>query len=144
MKTTTDRKPVEVSAGIVYRKGLILAAQRPDDSAWGGYWEFPGGKKEGSETPEETLKRELAEELGIKATNCGLLKTIEHDYEDYTVRLSFFLVTSFEGMPCPREEQNTRWIPPEDLGEFQFLPADAEMLKILMSEKGLLPWQNSG
>ncbi|MDE5831432.1 MAG: (deoxy)nucleoside triphosphate pyrophosphohydrolase [Desulfovibrio sp.] len=140
--TLKDRKdPIEVSAAIIYRRGLILATQRPDDAPWSGYWEFPGGKREGSETPARTLLRELAEELGIKAKEYRLLKTIDHAYDDYSVRLSFFLVTSYNGAPCPREEQNMRWIRPEDLDELHFLPADTEMLKILKSERELLPWE---
>lgn len=127
----TSKEYIEVSAGIIRRKGLILVAQIPENKPFAGYWEFPGGKNDGNETPEQTLKRELAEELGIKVTTIERLKTIVHEYEDYTVRLTFFLVTAYEGFPSPLEDQNTRWIKPTELDELQFLPADSEILEFV-------------
>ena len=139
----TAQKPIEVSAGIFYRDGMLLAAQRPEGKPWAGYWEFPGGKGDDGETPEETLRRELAEELGVKIRECRILKTIDHDYGDHVVRLSFFLIAAYDGAPSPEEEQNVRWISPRELDELQFLPADTELLNLLKNEAGALPWQGA-
>lgn len=124
---------IEISAGIICRHGLILACQRPDDKPYAGYWELPGGKREGNETPNETLCRELAEELGINVLSSELLQVIEHNYPEsgFTAVLHFFHVSSFQGEPCALEEQNLRWISLSEISEFDFLPADTRILERL-------------
>jgi len=101
---------IEVAAGIVWRGGAFLAAQRPDGKPMAGYWEFPGGKVEGAERPDQALRRELAEELGIGVRQAALWRTVEHCYaeRDLLVRLHFFHVTAFSGEPCPAEGQPGR------------------------------------
>ncbi|WP_177332619.1 8-oxo-dGTP diphosphatase MutT, partial [Klebsiella quasipneumoniae] len=83
----------------------------PLTSHMGGYWEFPGGKLEDKETPEQALYRELQEEIGINVTQCQLLETVEHDFIDRHITLSFFLVTEWENKPYGKEGQLSRWIP---------------------------------
>ena len=121
---------IEVAAGIVWRGGACLAAQRPDGKPMAGYWEFPGGKVEGAERPDQALRRELAEELGIGVRQAALWRTVEHCYaeRDLLVRLHFFHVTAFSGEPCPAEGQNLRWISPAEAPRLDFLPADAGLL----------------
>lgn len=124
---------INVSAGIVCRRGLFLATQRQDNKPLSGFWELPGGKQEGHETPDETLCRELAEELGINVTAWRLLQTVEHTYEDrgFTAVVHFFIVLAFEGEPTPNENQNMRWLGPSQIADMDFLPADAHVLKYL-------------
>lgn len=124
---------IKVSAGIICRHGLLLAGQRADDKPYAGYWELPGGKCEGNETAEEALCREMAEELGISVKECRLLEVVDHSYPElgYRALVHFFQVISFSGEPFANESQNLRWISLEEIGEFDFLPADAQLLAAL-------------
>lgn len=127
---------IEVAAGIIWRGGRFLAAQRPTDKPLEGYWEFPGGKLEKGESPAEALARELAEELGIGVRECRFWQSLEHSYAErgFRVRLYFFHVTAFSGEPCPAEGQNLRWVTPAEAPELGFLPADAGVLEQLWAE----------
>ncbi|MDD4702178.1 MAG: (deoxy)nucleoside triphosphate pyrophosphohydrolase [Desulfovibrio sp.] len=126
---------IDVAAGIIWRGGHFLAAQRPTNKAMEGYWEFPGGKLEGNESPEEALKRELAEELGIGVREVSYWQCVEHRYADrnLNVRLYFFHVTDFVGEPCAVEGQNLRWISPDEALNLGFLPADAGVLEQILA-----------
>lgn len=126
-------KQREVAVGLIWRRGRLLAAQRPEGKAHEGYWEFPGGKLEQGETPQEALTRELAEELGIGVRGCRFWKTTTHVYEEYGrhVRLYFFHVIAFAGEPCAREGQNIRWVTPAEAAELPLLPADTELVATL-------------
>lgn len=123
----------EVAVGLIWRRGRVLAAQRPEGKAHEGYWEFPGGKLEPGESPQDALTRELAEELGIGVRACRFWKATEHVYEKYDlhVRLHFFHVTAFAGEPCAREGQNIRWVTPAEAAELPLLPADIELVASL-------------
>lgn len=136
MKSITDKEDrIHVAAGIICRHGLMLAAQRPDEKPFGGFWELPGGKVENNESPGEALCRELAEELGINVKKFQPLGTVEHRYKEsgFMAVLHFFRVSAFEGEPCNMENQNLRWIEPKDISELDFLPADKEILARLFS-----------
>lgn len=124
---------IEVAAGVIWRGGNFLATQRPADKMLEGYWEFPGGKLEGNESPREALARELAEELGIAVREAHFWQCIEHSYEErgFHVRLHFFHVTAFGGEPCPKEGQNLRWVSPQEAPQLGFLPADEQLLRQL-------------
>lgn len=124
---------IEVAAGIICRNGLFLATQRPDDRPLAGFWELPGGKLEGRETPAEALDRELAEELGINIREYQHFGEVEHTYMErgFTAHIHFFLVTSFEGEPYANENQNMRWLSPCHVFELDFLPADTQILNRL-------------
>ncbi|MBQ9452578.1 MAG: (deoxy)nucleoside triphosphate pyrophosphohydrolase [Desulfovibrio sp.] len=125
---------IEVAAGIIWRNGCFLAAQRRTGSPMEGFWEFPGGKLEGSENALEALHRELAEELGISIRKALFWKNLEHDYFErgFSVLLHFFHVTAFTGEPCGKEGQNVRWVTPQEALELGFLPADAHLLEELV------------
>lgn len=127
-----SQKYIPVVAGIAICEGKILAARRPDDTLFGGYWEFPGGKVEGDETLEHALIRELDEELLIRPTRFRLWQEKRKKYEQgLYVWLYFFLITEFEGNPVPREGQTLAWLTPEQAKEKKFLEADIEIVHSL-------------
>ncbi|HEY5909451.1 MAG TPA: 8-oxo-dGTP diphosphatase MutT [Verrucomicrobiae bacterium] len=132
--------PIEVAAGLVFRGGKLLITQRYADAHLGGLWEFPGGKREPPESFEDCLVRELREELGIEVTVGALIETITHAYPEKTVHLQFFHCEWLQNEPqqlgCPA----FRWISREQLAEFHFPAADAQLLERLRSEPQL--WQS--
>lgn len=123
-------RQIEVVAGLIRRGSKFLAARRPADTAFGGYWELPGGKLEAGESGEEALRRELSEELGITVKRCRFLASARHFYpaQKLEVTLHFYEVVEFEGSPSAREGQQLRWPMPDEIDQFQFLEADQEFL----------------
>ena len=120
---------IQVAAGIIWRNGRFLAAKRPEGKPCAGFWEFPGGKQEPGESMEETLRRELREELGI---DCGApvpWEVIRHDYSDVRVILHFMHVTEFSGEPSSHDGQELRWVTPTEARELPFLPADIAVVE---------------
>src|SRR5262245_29527344 len=99
--TLTPLTSIEVSAGLVFRDGKLLITQRHAGAHLGGLWEFPGGKREPTESFEDCLVRELREELGIEVAVGELLETIQHDYPDKRVLLKFFRCTWRANEPQP-------------------------------------------
>jgi 8-oxo-dGTP diphosphatase len=124
-------KNVQVAAGILWKNGSFLAAKRPPGKDMAGYWEFPGGKQEAGENIEETLRRELHEELGIRCLSARPWRTFSHSYPDITVVLHFMHVTAFSGEPAPRDGQELLWVTPEEARFLSFLPADEPILAAL-------------
>ena len=91
-------KPVlDVVAGIVWRDGEYLAVERPEGARMAGWWEFPGGKIEPGETPDNALVREFQEELGVTPTEFEYWRDLEHEYEEFVVRLNFFHIRNYSG-----------------------------------------------
>lgn len=127
---------IDVAAGVIWRDGRFLAAQRPPDKPHAGFWEFPGGKLEPGEDAAQALARELAEELDIRVCTASFWRCAEHDYPErgLHVRLHFFHVTAFDGQPSSREGQTLRWILPEEASTLPFLPADAAIVAALKNE----------
>jgi 8-oxo-dGTP diphosphatase len=125
---------IDVVAGILRdRDARVLLAERKNDKLFSGLWEFPGGKRHASETPEGALVRELAEELGIEVTKSERLASVDHDYVDRLVHLDFFLVTEWCGEVQPMDGQALRWLLPDDIDIQEILPADAGIIKMLRS-----------
>ena len=126
-----DLPLVEVAAGILWREGRLLAAQRPEGKPLAGFWEIPGGKLEAGESPGAALSRELAEELGVTVREARFWRDAEHAYPErgFRVRLHFFHVTDFGGEPVAREGQALAWVTPREARELAFLPADADILR---------------
>jgi mutator protein MutT len=122
-------KRTEVAIAIVKRGNRILICQRKDDDTLGGYWEFPGGKREPGETLENCIARELMEEVAIKATVIQKLATIEHNYPHGQIQLHPFLCEHLEGEPTPIECQRLQWIEATALSDFRFPPANGPLLK---------------
>lgn len=127
--------PVDVAAGLVFRKGRLLIARRPAGGHLAGLWEFPGGKREPGESFTQCLKRELLEELGVHVRAGELVEAIEHRYPGKTVRLQFFAceTTDPEEEPSAREGQEIAWVGREELDAYEFPEADARLLEKLKS-----------
>ena len=113
--------------------GRILLARRPLHKSFGGLWEFPGGKVEPNETPEETALRELKEELGIDTwSNClAPLTFASHKYDDLHQILLLFVCRKWHGIPYPMEDNELRWVKTSDLMKYSMPPANKGIMAIL-------------
>lgn len=126
------KKNVNVAAAIITREdGSFLLGQRAADTFYPGYWEFPGGKVEEGESPEQALKRELKEELGIEINKPLPWLIREHSYEHAHVRLHFFLVNNWQGEMKPHVHTGLAWQRADCLTVNPMLPANAPILKAL-------------
>lgn len=127
----STQEVIPVSAAVLWRDGRVLLAQRPASDSLGLKWEFPGGKIESGETPEECIERELAEELQIRVKAGRRLHTTLHSYRRHTVRILFLDVCLIEGTPEPTEHARLAWVRPEALLSYELAPADIPMAEIL-------------
>ncbi|MFH1349768.1 MAG: 8-oxo-dGTP diphosphatase MutT [Pseudomonadota bacterium] len=134
MERKTDKPHFHVTAGLIWHDGKLLIARRPPGTHLEGLWEFPGGKQEKGETLQECLERELREELGMKVRAENLVCTVEHEYENRTISLHLFQCSYLSGQPMPLEGQETRWVHPKDLGEYNFPPPDYTFIRFLNKE----------
>ena len=128
------KKVVLVSAvALVDPDGRVLLAQRPEGKSMAGLWEFPGGKVEAGETPEEALIRELHEELGIDTWSSCLapLTFASHAYEDFHLLMPLFACRRWNGTPQSKEGQALKWVKAQDLKNFAMPPADVPLIPIL-------------
>ena len=124
-------KTIHVVAAIITdASGSIFATQR-GYGEWKDWWEFPGGKIEPGETPEEALRREIREELDIDITVGRLLATVEYDYPAFHLSMQCYLCTLPAGTPHLLEHEDARWLTREDLDSVRWLPADESIIKQL-------------
>jgi 8-oxo-dGTP diphosphatase len=127
-----NRTPLLVSAGIIHRDGRVLVGQRRRDDRHPLKWEFPGGKVEHGESPQQALVRELLEELQIRATIGTELARYEHDYPTGSrVHLLFFVVTEFSGEPTARVFEQISWADVHSLPKLDFLDGDLDFVRRL-------------
>lgn len=127
-------KIVLVSAvALIDPEGRVLLAQRPEGKSLAGLWEFPGGKVESGESPEQALIRELHEELGIETWQSCLapLTFASHSYEAFHLLMPLFACRRWNGIVSGREGQNLAWVRPEKLREYPMPPADLPLIPIL-------------
>jgi 8-oxo-dGTP diphosphatase len=125
-----------VAAALIVRGGEVLIGQRRPDQPMALQWEFPGGKIEAGESPEQALARELDEELGIQATIGPRVTHIRHNYRHGgAVDLQFFAVHEFSGEIQNRIFHQVRWTRLEDLPEYDFLTADRGLIRDLAAGK---------
>jgi 8-oxo-dGTP diphosphatase len=111
----------------------VLIAQRPEGKPMAGLWEFPGGKVQEGETPEDTIIRELAEELAVKVTKPCLapLTFASHNYREFHILMPLFICRKWQGTPVPQEAQQIRWVRASRLREFPMPPADEPLISHL-------------
>ncbi len=124
---------VEVAVGVIRRDDTVFVTRRHANQHQGGKWEFPGGKREGNESLEHALARELAEEVGIQVAQSEHLITIEHDYGDKVVRLVVHCLTDFSGEPRGLEGQEGRWVPIAALAQMDFPDANVAIVNAITS-----------
>jgi 8-oxo-dGTP diphosphatase len=131
-------KLVLVSAAALYdRSGCVLLARRPEGKPMAGLWEFPGGKIEPGETPEQALVRELDEELGIRVARESLepVTFASHAYPDFHLLMALFRSTNWDGTPKPREGQAVKWVEPQALALHPAPAADIPLFRVLAGSK---------
>ena len=127
---------VEVVAALIWDNNKFMICQRPADKARALLWEFVGGKVEPGETKAQTLIRECREELAITLSVGDVFMDVIHKYPDITVHLTLFNATIAEGVPKKLEHNDIRWITPEEIPNYEFCPADEEILRRIMEERG--------
>jgi 8-oxo-dGTP diphosphatase len=125
-----------VAAVLVDREGRVLIAQRPTGKWQAGRWEFPGGKVEPGEAEADAVRRELAEELGVRVDAAERLAEFRHDYPDRSVSIALWLVLRHEGVPQGLDHQALRWVDLQQLGDCDLLEADLPMVPVLRSALG--------
>lgn len=121
----------EVVAALIWDENRFLACQRPAHKARGLLWEFVGGKVEPGETREQALIRECQEELAVTVAVQDVFMEVDHVYPDLTVHLTLFNASIAEGIPQKLEHNDLRWITAEEIDQYEFCPADEEILRRL-------------
>lgn len=121
------------AAALIDADGRVLLAQRPAGKSMAGLWEFPGGKLEAGETPEDCLVRELHEELGIETWESCLapLAFASHGYADFHLLMPLYACRKWHGTPQSREGQALEWVRPMRLRDYPMPPADVPLIAIL-------------
>ena len=128
-------KRIEVAAAAIIRDGKVFATQRGYGD-WKDWWEFPGGKLEPGESPEETLVREIREELSAEIEVGKLLRTVEWDYPAFHITLHCFICTLLSDALHLNEHEAARWLGKDDLRTVNWLPADNDIIPLLAQELG--------
>ena len=124
----------EVVAALIWDGDRFLICRRPAHKARGLLWEFVGGKVEPGETKEEALRRECREELGIELAVRDVFMEVVHEYPDLTIRLTLFNAAIASGTPKLLEHVDLRWILPEEIPQYDFCPADEEILRRIIEK----------
>ncbi|MCZ8547476.1 (deoxy)nucleoside triphosphate pyrophosphohydrolase [Mesorhizobium qingshengii] len=122
------------ACALVDADGRVLLAQRPEGKQLAGLWEFPGGKVEPGETPEQCIIRELHEEIGIETDIPCLapLTFASHSYDDFHLLMPLFVCRRFRGIAQPREGQALKWVRPKQMRDYPMPPADAPLIPFLI------------
>ena len=121
----------EVVAALIWDKEKFMICQRPAHKARGLLWEFVGGKVEPGETKEQALVRECREELAVTLEVGEVFMDVVHEYPDLTVHLTLFHAAIREGIPRKLEHKDIRWITVNEVDQYEFCPADEEILRRL-------------
>jgi 8-oxo-dGTP diphosphatase len=125
------------ACALLDREGRVLIAQRPMGKSLAGLWEFPGGKMEPGERPEQTIIREMREELGVTiGEKCLMPLTFaSYSYPDFHLLMPLFVCRRWDGIPQPHENQSIAWVKPKDLllnpGRYPMPPADTPLIPVL-------------
>ncbi len=127
-------KMIHVVAAIIVSNDRIFATQRGYGD-WKDYWEFPGGKIEAGETPEEALRREIREELDTEISVGEKLTTVEYDYPEFHLTMECYLTEVKEGSLVLKEHEAARWLRNDELDSVQWLPADQTIIELLKNTR---------
>lgn len=121
------------AVALIDADGRVLLAQRPAGKSLAGLWEFPGGKIDPGETPEQALIRELDEELGIETWDSCLapLTFASHNYDDFHLLMPLYACRRWKGVPQSREGQNLAWVRASELANYPMPPADLPLIPII-------------
>lgn len=125
-------KRIEVVAAVIVRDAAVLATQR-GYGEWEGWWEFPGGKVEPGETPEQALVREIREELDTHIDVGAYLCTAEYDYPTFHLSMRCYLCTLADERFQLLEHHAARWLSRSHVGEVKWLPADTQVIDALLA-----------
>jgi len=122
-----------IACALIDPDGRVLMAQRPAGKNLAGLWEFPGGKMEAGERPEDTLIRELREELGIEVKEPCLapFSFASHSYADFHLLMPLYICRRWEGTPEALEHQAIKWVRPKDMAQLPLTPADVPLVPML-------------
>src|SRR5260370_28735006 len=128
---------ITIAAGVIEREGRLLICQRKKADALGLKWEFPGGKVEAGETAEAALARELREELGVTLRKCKEIARVEHSYPNLSEprEIRFFAADIGSDQITPTGFKQPPWFPPQELAQYDFLPANAALVAHLATGK---------
>ena len=129
-----SHSPIIVTAGVLIRDGDVLVAKRNEGAHLEGLWEFPGGKLEQNESPEDCLAREFREELGVDIEVGTILEVVFHRYPEKNVLLLFYSCRLLGGDPEPLDVAELAWTPKADLLDLDWVPADRPFVKRLSGE----------
>jgi 8-oxo-dGTP diphosphatase len=127
--------PVIVTAALIKENGRVLLSQRYKDAHQGLKWEFPGGKLEEGESPEECVCRELKEELGVDVTVKDFFTAVFHRYSQFDILLLVYRVEIISGSPRPIGSRQLRWVTPEEMLKITMPPADETIREKILSER---------
>jgi 8-oxo-dGTP diphosphatase len=132
--TAGKRLLLVAACALVDADGRVLLAQRPEGKQLAGLWEFPGGKVEPGETPEQCLVRELHEEIGIETEIPCLapLTFASHSYDEFHLLMPLFICRRFRGIAQPKEGQALKWVRPKQMRDYPMPPADAPLIPFLI------------
>jgi A/G-specific adenine glycosylase len=126
----------DVPVGLIRRRGKLLITKRPLDAMLGGLWEFPGGKREGCESLEDALGREVREETGLEVAVGDRLISVDHAYSHFRVTLHAFLCRSPRGRVRPNRCDAYKWVAPEELDDYPFPSGSRAIIRALREERG--------
>ena len=134
VKLAGKRLLLVAACALVDTDGRVLLAQRPEGKQLAGLWEFPGGKVEPGETPEQCIIRELQEEIGIETEIPCLapLTFASHSYDDFHLLMPLYVCRRFRGIAQPREGQALKWVRPKQMRDYPMPPADAPLIPFLI------------
>ena len=129
-------KQIEVVAAIIRkgRKGDKIFATQRGYGEWKDWWEFPGGKMEAGETPEEALKREIREELSTEISVDEFLCTVDYDYPQFHLTMHCYLCSLMTDSLHLNEHEAAKWLTKDELGNVKWLPADVRVVEALISK----------
>lgn len=126
---------IQVVAAIIFNHNEVLIAKRNKEKRLGGFWEFPGGKIEKGETPEESLRREIKEELDIEIKIIDKFGENVYDYQDFEINLIAYKAEIASGRIVAKEHEAWQWVKIEELGVYEFAPADVVFVEKLVRDK---------